>query len=270
MKYTNLQTSERIPVIGLGTWSIGGGMSANRSHDRQLLEVLRAALDMGYRHFDTAEMYGNGHTEELLGQAIRGLDREEVFITTKVSPSNLRYAGVMNALEGSLRRLDTSFIDLYLIHWPSRSIPLEESFRALNQAVEQGKVRRLGVSNFGLGELEQSVALSDTPIITNQVPYSLTNRRYVRNGVLQYCQDNGILLTAYSPLKGGVLGNPIVREIAQHHDASPAQVALNWLIRQPKVITIPQSTDPKHLRDNLEAVDLELTAEEVERLDHLA
>ncbi len=270
MEYEKLSNGERVPVIGLGTWSIGGGMSANRSHDGQMLDLLRAALDMGYRHFDTAEMYGDGHTEELLGQAIKGLDREKVFITTKVSPSNLRYAGVINALEGSLRRLDTSYIDLYLIHWPSRSIPLEESFRALNRAVEQGKVRRLGVSNFSLGELEQSISLSVTPIITNQVPYSLTNRRYVRNGGLQYCQENGVLLTAYSPLKGGVLGSPIVREIAQHHSATPAQVALNWLVRQPKVITIPQSTDPGHLRDNLEAVGLELEAEEVERLDQLA
>lgn len=245
-------------------------MSANRSRDRQDLNALRAALDMGYRHFDTAEMYGDGHTEELLGEAIKALDREEVFITTKVSPSNLRYVGVMDALGDSLRRLDTDYINLYLIHWPSRSIPLEETFRALNEAVEQGKVRHLGVSNFNLEQLNESIALSKTPIATNQVPYSLTNRRYARNGVLAYCRENGILLTAYSPLKGGVLGNQDVREIAQSHGGTPAQVALNWLTRQPQVITIPQSTDPQHLQANLEASELVLSDEEVERLDRLA
>lgn len=269
MKYETLANGERIPVIGLGTWNIGGGMSADRSRDRQMVDLLRTALDMGYRHFDTAEMYGGGHTEELLGRAIKGLEREEVFITTKVSPSNLRYAGVRQALEGSLRRLDTDYVDLYLIHWPSHSIPLEESFRALNEAVEQGKVRRLGVSNFSLGELERARALSNPPIATNQVPYSLTSRRYTQNGVLAYCQESGVLLTAYSPLLGGVLGNRVVQEIARRHGAAPAQVALNWLIRQPRVITIPKSARPEHLRANLEAVDLELSPEEVDRLDRL-
>jgi diketogulonate reductase-like aldo/keto reductase len=268
MKYETLQ-SIQIPKIGFGTWSIGGGMSPNRSKDERSLRALRAALETGYTHFDTAEMYARGHSEELLGQAVResGIPREELFITSKVSASHLRYNDVLRACENSLRNLDMDYLDLYLIHWPSSSIPLSDTFRALNQLVREGRVRHLGVSNFDVKLMKQAQAESETPVFTNQVPYSLGDRSYVRNGVLEYCQENDILLTAYSPVDEGRLQvNSFVQAIAEAHSATPYQIALAWLVAQPRVITIPMSYDPDHIAENFAAADIELTTEEIEHL----
>ena len=267
MQYETLYNGEKIPLLGLGTWAVGGRFSPDRSGDETFVASIRAAIELGYTHMDTAEMYAGGHTEELVGRAVKGFKREDVFITTKVSAQNLGYEDVQQALASSLKRLDMDYVDLYLIHWPSKHIPLEETFKALNEAVARGQVRHLGVSNFELDELQQAQALSDTPIITNQVPYNLSKREYVKNGVLAYCQDNDILLTAYSPIKGDILKNPAVRRIAEQHDAAPAQVALHWLIRQKNVITIPKSTDEGHLRENLGALDLHLSQDDLEQLD---
>jgi diketogulonate reductase-like aldo/keto reductase len=270
MKFVKLYNGEAIPVLGLGTWDIGGGMSPDRSHDAQAKQALHDAIEIGYTHFDTAEGYGGGHTEELIGEVLQEYQRESFFITTKVSPSHLRHRDVLKALEGSLKRLRTDYVDLYLVHWPNRQIPLEETFPALNQLVEQGSVRHVGVSNFSLELLKQSQALSATPIITNQVPYSVRDREYARNGVLGYCQENGILLTAYSPLKRGVLSERIVRRVAERHGATPAQVALRWLLSQPDVITIPKSSNRSRLEENYAALGLELTPEDRAALDQAA
>ena len=267
MQYERLYNGEQIPVLGLGTWAVGGRFSPDRSRDDEVIASIRTAIELGYTHIDTAEMYAGGHTEQLVGRAVKGFKREEVFVATKVSPHNLRYADVLSALAGSLERLDMEYVDLYLIHWSSKHTPLEETFRALNEAVARGQVRHLGVSNFDLDELQQAQALSDTPILTNQVPYSLSKREYVKKGVLAYCQNNDILLTAYSPIKGNVLKNPTLRRIAEEHEATPAQVALNWLVHQKNVITIPKSTNEQHLRDNLGALDIKLSQDEVEQLD---
>jgi 2,5-diketo-D-gluconate reductase B len=272
MKHETLNGAS-IPKIGFGTWKIGGGSYADPSQDTRSLSGLRSALELGYTHFDTAEVYASGHAEELLGQAIRksGIARETLFITSKVDPSNLRYKDVLDACESSLRRLGMDYLDLYLIHWPSRSIPLDESFRALNQLVREGRVRHVGVSNFDVRLLEQARAESEAPVFTNQVPYSLADRSYVRNGVLAYCQQNDILLTAYTPVeKGRIRSNPTLQAIADAHDATAYQVALAWLISQSRVITIPMSLDPKHQAENLAAAQVELTQDEIERLDRLA
>jgi diketogulonate reductase-like aldo/keto reductase len=272
MKYETLNSTS-IPKIGFGTWKIGGSSYADPSQDARSLAGLRSAIELGYTHFDTAEVYANGHTEELLGQAIResGISRESLFITSKVDPSNLRYKAVLEACENSLRRLGTDYLDLYLIHWPSRGIPLEDSFRGLNQIVREWKVRRVGVSNFDVRLLEQARAECETPLFTDQVPYSLAVRSYIRNGVLEYCQQNDILLTAYSPIeKGRLRGSTTLRSIADARGATSYQVALAWLISQPRVITIPMSLNAKHQAENLAAAEIELTENEIEQLDKLA
>lgn len=271
MKYETLPGGGQIPRLGLGTWRIGGNTTPDYSQDEQLVRVLRAAIEMGYTHFDTAEGYGGGHSEELVGRAMQGFRREDLFITSKVSPEHLRYRDVLRALEGSLSRLGTDYLDLYLVHWPNARIRLEETFEALNELVARGQIRHLGVSNFDLGLLKKAQQLSQTPLATNQVPYSLFQRRYVQNGVLAYCQENSITLTAYTPVeKGRVANHAVVRQIAQKYKATPAQVALGWLIRQPMVITIPKSSNLEHLKENLEAVALELSDEDAERLEQLA
>lgn len=267
------EQSTTLPKIGFGTWRIGGGSYADPSLDSASLTALRAALEVGYTHFDTAEAYASGHSEELIGRAIREANakREDLFITTKVSPEHLRYNDLLNSCANSLRRLDMDYVDLYLIHWPGTGSDYEEAFRALNKLVRDGKVRYLGVSNFNLKLLKQARELSEAPILTNQVPYRIPDRMYVENGVIPYCQQNDILVTAYSPVKFRSINNhKTITRIAEAHSATPFQVALAWLVMQPRVITIPMSFNPQHIRENFEAADIELTQEEMQDLDNAA
>lgn len=272
MKYETVHEVS-LPKIGFGMWKIGGDSYPDPKRDPASLAALRTALEVGYIHFDTAEVYADGHSEELLGRAIRQTDtpREDLFITTKVDPGHLGYEQVLRSCENSLRRLQTDYVDLYLIHWPPRrSTQLEEAFRGLNQLVREAKVRHLGVSNFNVELLEQARSLSETPILTDQVPYRLPDRTYVENGVLDYCQQNDILLTAYSPVKFRNLPvNKTLQAIADVHFATPFQIALAWLVAQPRVITIPMSLNPQHIRENFEAAEIELSQEEIETLNSL-
>ena len=271
MKYETVH-NVTLPKIGFGTWSIGGGSYADPSLDLASMTALRSALEVGYTHFDTAEGYASGHSEELVGRAIRetSTKREKVFITTKVSPEHLRYDDVFRSCENSLHHLNMDYIDLYLIHWPGTGIKYEETFRALNKLVRDGKVRHLGVSNFKLKLLKQAQQLSETPLLTDQVPYRLPDKAYVENGVLDYCQQNDILATAYSPVKFRNLpANKTVQAVADAHSATSYQIALAWLVAQPRVITIPMSYNPQHIKENFEAADIELTKEEFETLSGL-
>lgn len=271
MKYEDL-SGIRVPKIGFGTWSIGGESGADPSSDAKSLAALRSALDLGYTHFDTAEIYANGHSEELVGEAVRtsGVKREDLLITSKVAPRHLRYADVLTACQRSLQRLGMEYIDIYLIHWPNPLISLKETFLALNELVREGKVKHVGVSNFKLKKLKQARALCETPILTDQVPYRLPDRSYADNGVLDYCQQNNILLTAYSPVKfRNIKVNSTLNATAKAHNASTFQIALAWLISQPQVITIPMSFNPAHQKENLQAADIELTQEEIAQLNTL-
>ncbi len=269
MRYETIHNLQ-IPKIGFGTWSFGGTTVADHSGDAESLSALRSALDLGYIHFDTAESYSAGHSEELLGQAVRqsGIPREKLFITTKVSPDHLQFDDVLRSCEGSLRRLGMDYVDLYLIHWPQVGMKLPETFRALNQLVCEGKVRHVGVSNFNLKQLKQSVELCETPLLTNQVSYSIPDRTIVKKGVLEYCQQNNVLVTAYSPVKRrNVKSNAALAAIAEARGASPQQIALAWLITQPRVIAIPMSHNPQHQAQNLAAGDMLLTEIEMEQLN---
>lgn len=271
MKYETIP-SLTLPKIGFGTWKIGGNSSPNQAVDAKSLTALRYALDLGYTHIDTAEMYASGHSEELVGEAVRGSGkkRTEIFVTSKVLPSHLKYDDVLKACEASLRRLKLEYLDLYLIHWPQAGMKLEDTFRALNKLVREGKVQHLGMSNFNVKLLQQAQALSETPIMTNQVPYSLSDRSYVKNGVLAYCQQNNIIVTAYSPVnEGNLRSNKVLEAIAQAHHASIFQIALAWIVAQPRVITIPMSFNPAHIRENFEAADIELNTSEIEQLNNL-
>ena len=261
MRYETIG-SLRIPKIGLGTWTIGGRDWPDPADDERSLVALRSALELGYTHFDTAERYAAGHAEELLGRAIREMSvpREQLFITSKVNPEHLKYDEVLTSCENSLRRLGMDYLDLYLIHWPMAGMKLEETFRALNSLVRAGKVRHLGVSNFDLKLLKQAAALCETPLLTDQVSYSLWNRTCEENGVLEYCQQNDILLTAYSPVKRrNIQSNKALQVIAQARGVTPEQIALAWLTTRPRVITIPLSFNPQHQAENLRAGDLVLS-----------
>lgn len=271
MKYETL-SNVTLPKIGFGTWHIGGGSTPNPKFDSAHLTALRSALDIGYTHFDTAEMYASGHAEELLGQAVREskINRESLFITSKVMPSHLRYDDVIRACEKSLQKLGMDYIDLYLIHWHSIGNKYEDTFRALNKLVKDGKVKHLGVSNFNLKLLKQAQELSETPILTNQVPYSLSDRSYVNNGVLEHCQQNNIFLTAYEPLdKGNMRSNKTLEAIAKAHNKTIYQIALAWVISQPNIITIPMSTNPQHIKENFDSPEIQLSDVEINQLNNL-
>ena len=269
---TETAHSLTLPKIGFGTWKIGGGMSPNRSLDSKSLSALRAALEVGYTHFDTAEMYADGHAEELIGEAVRGSGkkREDLVITSKVMPENLKYDNVLQSCDRSLKYLGMEYIDIYLIHWPRAGWKYDETFRALNKLIRDGKVRHLGVSNFNLKLLKQAQELSETPIVTNQVPYSLADRACISNGVIEHCQQNDIMVMAYEPVdKGHLHSSKSLDAIAKSHNATIFQIALAWLVAQPRVITIPMSFNPQHIRENFDAAEIELTQDEMEQLTNV-
>jgi len=270
MEYKKLVTGEEIPVLGLGTWRMGGSLHPDYSQDSQVVELLQTAIQLGYTHIDTAEVYADGHTEELVGRAAGDFPRKSLFITTKIWHTNLGYSAVHESIDRSLIRLNSEYIDLCLIHNPDPATPLPETFDALNELVARGKIRNIGVSNFDFHQMQKAQALSSTPIVTNQVPYNLYNHAYVKNGVLKHCQEQGILLTAYSPFdRGVVLNDPEVGKIAALHGKTPAQIALAWLFRQPGVITIPMSGDPAHLKSNLASLDIQFSRQDMEILENL-
>jgi diketogulonate reductase-like aldo/keto reductase len=248
---------ECIPKIGLGTWQMHGS-SCRRS--------VRSALEMGYQHIDTAELYNN---EVEVGQAIRdsGVDREDIFLVSKAWSNHLGRDSIQKAYEDSLRRLDMEYIDLYLVHRPNASVPLEETIAGLQRLVESGKIRAMGVSNFSVSQLDQARSIASEPIFTNQVEYHPFHHQ---DDLLAYCQTHGLALTAYSPLyRGRVLGHETLQKIGERYGKSAAQVALRWVIQQEYVITIPKASSESHQRANLQVFDFELTAVEMGQIKDL-
>ena len=277
MEFKTLTHSTKIPVLGLGTWSMGGGMVSDTTYDKENIYAIKTAIELGITHIDTAEMYGDGHAEELVGEAIKDFNRETLFITTKVLPENLRYDDVIASVKRSLRRLKTEYIDLYLIHIPNPKIPIQETMKAFNFLYKEGLIRFIGVSNFSVKQLEEAQKSSPNKIVANQIEYSLLIRNegneYINNmesNVIPYCQENDIMVIAYRPLARGKLTKPgfkILDELAKKYNKTQAQIAINWLISKKKVITIPKSTSVEHLKENLGAVGWKLTSEDMHKLD---
>jgi diketogulonate reductase-like aldo/keto reductase len=257
-----LPAGESIPALGQGTWRMG----ENRGRREDEIAALRAGLDLGLRVIDTAEMYGNGTTEELVGAAIAGR-REDVFLVSKVLPSNASTAGVVRACETSLRRLGTDQLDLYLLHWPGH-YPLAETIAGFETLLKSGAIRYWGVSNFDIDDLEELTALpGGDGVQVNQILYNLS-RRGPEYDLLPWCRERGIATMAYSPVEQGrLLTHPTVRAIAARHGATPAQVALAWVMRTPDINAIPKAGTPEHVRDDCAALELELTAPDFTELD---
>ncbi|MBS3791940.1 aldo/keto reductase [Candidatus Bipolaricaulota bacterium] len=245
-----------VPALGLGTWKLRG---------KECEETVRKAIDLGYRHIDTAIFYGN---EKEVGNAIGDHSRDELFVTTKVWKDKLHYRDFKRSAEGSLKRLDTDYLDLLLIHWPNPEVPLEETIKAMNELVEEGKVLHLGVSNFDRSQLKKARELSYEPIVNNQVKYHLGMDQ---TPTLNYCQKNDLFLTAYSPLgQGKILKNDELIEISARYGKSPGQVGLKWLVRQNNVLAIPKASSEDHLRENINLFDWELEKRDIEKLDRIS
>jgi 2,5-diketo-D-gluconate reductase B len=246
---------EKVPSLGLGTYRLSGG-ECERAVER--------ALSLGYRHIDTAQMYRN---EEEVGRGIQGsgVDREEIFLTTKVWPSDFSYERTIQTTRESLRKLDTDRVNLLLMHWPGRDVPLEETLGAMRELQEEGSVRHIGVSNFPPSMVQE--AAQHAEIFCNQVEY---HPYEAQDELLGQAKEMDYLLTAYRPLsRGRILDDETLREIGEAHGKTAAQVALRWLIQQEKVAAIPKATSEEHLKANFDVFDFELNDEEMERVSEL-
>ncbi len=262
MRQLKLPSGNTMPVFGLGTWRMGEHPDRFQSE----VAVIRRALDLGISLIDTAEMYGEGGAEDVIGEAIRGV-RDELFLVSKFYPHNASRSGVIEACERSLQRMNCDYIDLYLLHWPG-SIPLTQTFDALHALQESGKISDFGVSNFDLHDL-QAIPESDQPLLgCNQVFYNLAHRE-VEWQVAGWCRQRGLPMMAYSPLDqaGELLRSPVLAEVADRRDATVAQIALAWLLHQPGTVVIPKSAKPERIEQNLGALDIKLSDGDLQDLD---
>lgn len=251
-----------VPVLGQGTWNVGDSTGARAAE----VATLRRGIELGMTLIDTAEMYGSGRSEDLVGEAIQGL-RDKVYLVSKVLPSNASFEGTVHACEASLKRLRTDAIDLYLLHWRGRH-PLQETVRGFERLAEQGKIRAWGVSNFDVDDMEELFTThGGTACAANQVLYN-PEHRGIEYNLLPWCRQNGVAVMAYSPVgQGGrLLSSTVLRAIAQKRGASTAQVVLSWAVRQP-VVAIPKASTVRHVEENATAASLSLTPEELAAID---
>jgi diketogulonate reductase-like aldo/keto reductase len=258
-------TNYQLPVIGQGTWYIDAS-------DRALaIAALRRGIDLGMNHIDTAEMYGDA--EEIVGEAIAGR-RDEVFLVSKVLPQNASRAGTIEACERSLARLDTDWLDCYLLHWRG-SYPLEDTIAAFDQLQVAGKILSWGVSNFDVPDLEEALEIAgEGGLVCNQVLYHLQERA-IEHAVLPWCEEHDVAVVGYAPFGHGSFpvpdtpGGRVLQEIAAAHNATPRQVALRFLVRRPSLSTTPKASRPDHTTENAGAGDLRLTEAELARIDRV-
>ncbi len=295
MKYIAMG-AQKVSAVGLGTWQFGEpgwGWGTELKHD-EALRIVHRALELGINFFDTAEVYGNGQSEKILGEALRGR-RHEAIIASKVGPP-LRPDRVMQAGKDSLQRLDVETLDLYQLHAPDRSVPLPRTMRAIRRLMDDGQIQQAGVSNFNLEQWQQAEDALGQPVVSNQVRYHLLDLRLGRN-LLPYAHERGRIVIAYSPLAQGLLGGKYgpdniprdlranfgifnqdslrrapevvetLRQVGEHHRATPAQVALAWLLLDPQVMVIPGARSVAQLEENAAAADLQLTPGEVLRIE---
>ncbi len=245
-----------VPALGLGTWQLTDNC----------VEIVEHALDIGYRHIDTAQIYKN---EEQVGQGINNssVNRDDIFLVTKVWHTELADGDLQRSVDESLRKLDTDYVDLLLVHWPRNDIPMEDTFKALGQMVDTGKTKYIGVSNFTPFHMHKTMEVSDTPIITNQVEY---HPFLDQSEILSICRDNDLFLTSYSPIaRGHIMDDRLIGSLAEKYDKTPAQVTLRWHIQQDAVCAIPKTSHKDRVSENIDIFDFELTSDEMDQIHQL-
>ncbi len=277
-----LKDGRSLPVLGLGTWLMGGDAHRSDSpQDGKDISAIQKAVDLGYTHIDTAEIYGDGHTEELVGEALGHLPREKVFLASKVRQGNHTREKLAHALDQSLKRLKTDYLDLYYLHRATPETPLDETAEALNKAFEQGKIRNVGVCNFSATRLDQLQAHLKTKILANQVHYNLAFREPQQSGLLNHAQEKDYFIVAWRPIRlvkrnaetPHVTHNiwdkgafPILDKLAEKYHKTNVQIALAWLIHQPFVTTLLKSSQPKNLAEAIGGLDFVLSPEDFDML----
>lgn len=250
-----LKTGAEIPIIGYGTWDIA---------EENIDEKLEIALNKGYNHIDTAEGY---HNEAGIGRVLKNCKREDLFITSKVLPSNLNYESVIKACKRSLEKLKLDYLDLYLIHWPNPAISLRETLQAMNYLCDQGLVKNIGVSNFSVYQLRAALKITPVPITVNQVEF---HPWLFQKELLAFCEQNNVVLEASAPLaRTEVLTDETIVEIADEYNKSSAQIVLKWGL-QKGVVPLPKSKSRAHIGENLEIFDWELSSEAITKIDNIS
>ncbi|GAA1803415.1 aldo/keto reductase [Planosporangium flavigriseum] len=262
IRTVTLPSAEPIPVLGQGTW----GMAENPLRTSNEIAALRLGVDLGLTLVDTAEMYADGGAETLIGEALADR-RDEIFLVDKVLPQNATRSGTKAACERSLRRLRTDRLDMYLLHWRG-PVPLDETVAAFTDLMLSGMIRHWGVSNFDLDDLIQLTrAPGGAAVEADQVYYNLAHRG-IEWDLLPKCQEVGLPIMAYSPFDHGrMVDQPVLRSVADEHDATPAQIALAWVLRHDGVVTIPKASTPEHVVSNRAAYDIQLTESDLAALD---
>ncbi len=268
-----------IHPIGIGTWGMGGdrladdNIYADYRYDDREIEAIRYSIGMGQNHIDTAAMYGAGHTEEIVGKALRGMDRERLFVATKVWRSHSLRNAVPHSAEDSLRRLGISQLDLLYVHVPWDAIPAAEYIGGLCDAQAAGLTRSIGVSNFAREQLEDAMALSTYPIVANQVHYNLLNHGLVTEEMREFCRQHGITIVAYRPVERRLLADQtessVILDAAAEVGCTPAQLSIAWLLAQRGVVTIPKAGHPEHVDENLGALHVRLSESILRRLNRV-
>jgi len=264
IRTSQLPSGEKVPVLGQGTWHMGEDADRRRPE----IEALRLGLELGMNVIDTAELYGSGASEHVIGAAIEGR-RDEAFLVSKILPHHATQRGTIATCESSLRRLKTDHLDLYLLHWRG-NVPLSETVGAFEQLVRDGKIRHWGVSNFDVSDMEELFGLeAGRNVGANQVLYNLAHRG-IEIDLLKWCRERKIPIMAYSPIDQGVLlENYELLKMARRHKATPAQIALAWVLRQEGIIAIPKAGNPEHVKENWEALNVQLSGEDLKLLDEL-
>jgi diketogulonate reductase-like aldo/keto reductase len=264
MKTVTLSDGERVPALGQGTWRMGENTRARKDE----VAALRLGIELGMTLIDTAEMYGEGGAEKVVADAIEE-QGDRVFIVTKVYPHNASRTELPKASERSLKRLRIDAIDLYLLHWRERNTQLADTVDAFEKLRAVGKIKRWGVSNFDVDDMEELRSIENgTNCAANQVLYNLENRE-IESGLLEWSANNKVPIMAYSPVGHGrgLLESATLKKIAKRHDATTSQIALAWVLRQPGVIAIPKASNEKHVRDNAQSIEIKLTDEDLTDLD---
>jgi diketogulonate reductase-like aldo/keto reductase len=253
------RSGEKIPVIGMGTWEVGDVQNEGRALE---IQALRKGIELGMALIDTAEIYGYGNAEKLVGDAVKDI-RDEVFIASKVSAHHFGYDDVLKACESSTKRLGVQHIDLYQLHWPSSKVPIEETMRAMEELVSRGKIRYIGVSNFSVAQtLEAREALPRSEIVSNQVRYSLTHRS-IESGLLPFCESEKLTVIAYQPLDSGrIPQSKIPQAILEKYDMTAGQLMLNWVTYRDAVVAIPKASNLKHVEENAVAVRARISSDD--------
>ena len=259
-----------VPILGLGTWLMGGAEQKDTAFDKENIKTIRNAINLGITHIDTAESYGDGHTEELVGEAIKGIEREKLFIVSKVKRKNLHYNDVISAAKRSMKRMGIDYIDLYLIHWPDPCIPLRETMKAMNYLMKENLVRYIGVSNFSVPLLREAQKHSENKIVTNQIEYNLLKRE-AEHEVIPYCQKHDIVVTAYRCLALGQLAKPgfkVLDDLAYKYEKTQAQISINWVLSHKNVSSIVKTNDIGHLKEIIDSIGWRINHNDITKLNN--